>query len=93
MRIVNSTIFHDNRKLTQWQCNKKYFLSHLQFPGKKWQNKVLSDKERSTDAAFDAFLPILHVWLNEKQTCLIIQAEGAVKQLVLAAGSVSFGGL
>lgn len=71
----------------------KNTFSHISSFQEKNDKTKLSDKERSTDAAFDAFLPILHVWLNEKQTCLIIQAAGAVKQLVLAAGSVSFGGL
>lgn len=42
--------------------------------------------------AFDAF-PTLQAWLNERQMCLISQAAGAVKWLVLAAGSISSGGL
>lgn len=41
---------------------------------------------------FDAF-PTLQAWLNERQMCLISQAAGAVKWLVLAAGSISSGGL
>ena len=41
---------------------------------------------------FDAF-PTLQAWLNERQMCLISQAAGAVKWLVLAVGRISSGGL
>lgn len=41
---------------------------------------------------FDGF-PTLQAWLNERQMCLISQAAGAVKWLVLATGIISTGWL
>lgn len=56
------------------------------------QDLTETENERCCLLPFDAF-PTLQAWLNERQMCLIRQAAGAVKWLVLAAGSISSGGL
>ncbi len=85
---MHLTIITNRKQQIDNPCTNKNKNSFILFLA---QARTETKNEGCCLLPFDAF-PTLQAWLNERQMCLISQAAGAVKWLVLAAGSISSGG-